>query len=779
MKKRVLIDATTVVEKTDGLSHYIINLLKNFPDEAFDAFDFSILVNKGVERKELRELLQSGKFKIVEVNIAPIGPRRDLDFYRFYRKNKGTFDAFHSTSNNYPLCIRDGIATIHDISSYLYLKKPWWTFNMAPRYLNMVILNSLKSAGSIIAVSQATKDILIDTYKVDEKIKNKIEVVYEGWEHLINNDNAKSDEDLSNQYGRYLFYVGTTRPHKNMKRLLKAFNIAKDKLNGQINLVLSGSTANLDEEDTKLIEAINIKSTRVIITGYVSKLKLESLFRHSEAFIFPSLCEGFGIPVLESFYFQKPLLCSNTTSLPEIAGDAALLFNPESVDEIANTIIYFYEHPELAATLVSNGKERLKQFSWGKAAKETIAIYHRHFDKKSHLHPNKKLKILHLIYTNGIAGAEKYLMYLLPPLKEQHGIECHLIMVCAPGFEAPLEKYCIESNESGIPTTLFISSRRNIFTMAYKIGQYLKKNQIIYIHSHLLNSDVVATVIKVIYNKSVRIISTKHGYKESILKQIPNSSNIQELKKEAKKELYYYITKYVVRHAKYNYAVSKAISKLYFDLGLTENEMPFIHHGVTVKYAEKTNELNAYRFSDKQLIIVGRLEEYKGHQYLIKAMPEVLLKFRGCKLVIIGEGSEKKNLQRLCSELKIDNNVLFMGFNDDPYSYVNNSDVIILPSLFEPFGLVYIEAFALKTPIVAFDTPAGNEIMENNTTALLVTPREANALAEKIIFLLDNPGIASEMADRAYRNYLENFSTARMVKDTALFYKEVEKASKL
>ncbi len=228
MKKRVLIDATTVVERTDGLSHYIINLLKNFPDYAFDLFDFSILVNKGVERKELQEILQSGKFKTVEANIRPIGPLRDIDFFLFYRKNKDSFDAFHSTSNNYPLSINNGIATIHDISSYLFLKKPWWTFNMAPRYLSLVILNSLKKASAVIAVSKATKDILVDTYQVDDTIKDKIEVVYEGWEHLISNENSVSDEDLSNNYGRYLFYVGTSRPHKNLKRLLKAFNIAKE-----------------------------------------------------------------------------------------------------------------------------------------------------------------------------------------------------------------------------------------------------------------------------------------------------------------------------------------------------------------------------------------------------------------------------------------------------------------------------------------------------------------------------------------------------------------------
>jgi glycosyltransferase involved in cell wall biosynthesis len=382
MKKRILIDASTVGEKTDGLSQYIISLLKHFPDYSFNRFDFYILVNPGVERKELKELLKSGKFKVFEYKVAPIGPLRDINMLGFYRKNQGKFDVFHSTSNNYPLFIKNGIATIHDISSYLYMETPWWTFRIIQRYLNFVIKNSLKKSGSVIAVSHATKDIVLDTYKIDDKIKNKIEVVYEGWEHIINDDYMQSCEDSNNPYGSYLFYVGTTRKHKNMKRLLKAFNIAKDKLEPDINLVLSGNDKYLDEEDAKSIAEINANGKRVILTGFVSKRKLHALFRNADAFIFPSLCEGFGIPVLESFYFEKPLLCSNTTSLPEIAGDAAILFDPENVEDIAKTIVYFYDHPEMAASLVQKGRERLKQFSWEKAAKETIALYERHFAKQ-------------------------------------------------------------------------------------------------------------------------------------------------------------------------------------------------------------------------------------------------------------------------------------------------------------------------------------------------------------------------------------------------------------
>ena len=378
-KKRILIDATTVTNITDGLSQYIINLIKNFPKEAFLIFDFSILVNKNVERKELKELIGSGKFTIIESDIAPIGPRRDWDMWKFYKKNKEKFDTFHSTSNQYPLCIKNGIATIHDITFKFYFDKPWWTFRLAQQYLNLVIKNSLNKAATVIAVSDATKNVLIKCYNLDEEKSKKITTIYEGWEHLIE-DKEEQKADLEYEYGQYLFYVGTMRKHKNMKNLLAAFNIAILSLPKEINLVLTGSEAYLTNEDQKLVHLINENRKRVIFTGYVSKQNLNTLFHKSDAFIFPSLSEGFGIPVLESFYFKKPVICSHTTSLGEIAGDAALLFNPEDVNDIAEKICFFYANPELKTVLIEKGTKRLTEFSWQKAAKETIELYKAHFN---------------------------------------------------------------------------------------------------------------------------------------------------------------------------------------------------------------------------------------------------------------------------------------------------------------------------------------------------------------------------------------------------------------
>jgi glycosyltransferase involved in cell wall biosynthesis len=375
MRKRILIDATTIVEKKDGLSQYIISFLGHLPEESFGLFDFLVLVNKGVVRRELWDVIQKRNFTVIEAAIAPIGPKREWDMFWFFKQHKGKFDLFHSTSNQYPLCLKKGIATVHDITFKKYLDSKWWTFNIAKRFLNLVIKNALYRSSAVVAVSAYTKQDLVNTYHLNNKISDKISVIYEGWEHLETNAEEKQEGDLLPGFKNYLFYVGTTRLHKNMKNLLRAFNLACKKLPPEIKLVISGNETYLDEPDKAVINEINKDGQRIFFTGFVSGYVLEQLFRNSDAFIFPSLSEGFGIPVLEAYYFKKPLLCSNTTSLPEIAGDAALYFNPASQDDIANTILKFYDDPSIKEILVVKGQSRIALFSWKKTAAEIVQLY--------------------------------------------------------------------------------------------------------------------------------------------------------------------------------------------------------------------------------------------------------------------------------------------------------------------------------------------------------------------------------------------------------------------
>ena len=376
------------------------------------------------------------------------------------------------------------------------------------------------------------------------------------------------------------------------------------------------------------------------------------------------------------------------------------------------------------------------------------------------------MKILHVIYTHGVGGAEKYLKHLLPGLKT-YGVNCDLIVVCTQNTENTFAPYCKEVNNLGIKTTLIVAEKYAILKTAKKVNNYLKAEGINILHTHLFHADLIAAALKTFFNKTVRIISTKHGYQEKVLQQY------DPVNYKKPNNLYYHITKYILRKIDINIAVSKAMADLYFNLGMSKTHYPYIHHGITFPEFDKPVHGENYRRASFQLITVGRIEIIKGHHFLIDAMPLVLQVFPHAKLLVLGDGTEKANCEERVKNAGLQSNVEFMGFVHQPYQYINNSDIVIQPSFFESFGLVFIEGLALKTPIIAFDVPAGNEILENNKTALLVSKGDSKALAEKIIYLLKNPDVAKQIAENAYEKYKNEFTTEAMVKKMAAWYKSL------
>jgi glycosyltransferase involved in cell wall biosynthesis len=379
MRKRILIDATTVTSQVDGLSHCIINLIKYLPEESFDKFSYTVLINKGVKRNALTNALANPAINVIEEKIAHIGLKREWDMYWFLRKYKKDFDLIHITSNNYPFTLKQGLGTVHDITFKQYFDNPKYTFKLAPMYMDIMIRNALKKSRAMIAVSQATKNDLIKTYSLNERAANKINVVRLGWEHLITEMDAEENgcqQPLAVE-NDYLLYVGTNRIHKNIANLLLSFKDALRTIPAGKKLVIIGSDKYLKEKDMGIISDINRNGVRVIFTGYLSQACVQRYFRHADAYVFPSLSEGFGLGVLEAFYYDIPLLCSNTSSLPEVAGEAALYFDPFKPSEITAAITKFYADAGLAKTLRAAGRERLKLFSWKKNAVETVAIYEK------------------------------------------------------------------------------------------------------------------------------------------------------------------------------------------------------------------------------------------------------------------------------------------------------------------------------------------------------------------------------------------------------------------
>lgn len=371
------------------------------------------------------------------------------------------------------------------------------------------------------------------------------------------------------------------------------------------------------------------------------------------------------------------------------------------------------------------------------------------------------MKILHIIYTAGISGAEKYLKHLLPGLGS-YGMECELMIVCPPAAEVTLKDFCDEFSALGVKTNMLVAKHEISFGTLKKINRFLRQNNFSVVHSHLIRTDIMMSLVKQFFYRDLFIISTKHGYREKVQKNyLPEQFKVT-------RDFYYWVHRYVLGKIDRNISVSGGISKLFVNLKLSKEYFPVIYHGVNVP-GTGDGDLAVYKSSTPQLLIVGRLEEYKGHRYAFEAMQLILEKYPAATLVLLGDGSYKNTLIKLAVELGIAKSVLFPGFQKDPYSFISASDIIIVPSLFEPFGLVFIEAMGLKKPIAAFDVPAGNELLHGET-AVLVKRADSRALAEKILFLLENPEITHRLTEKAYAEYLEKYTVAVMAKNTAGYY---------
>lgn len=243
-------------------------------------------------------------------------------------------------------------------------------------YLKWSTEFGLRKADKILTISNYTKNDLIETYNTKPE---KINVVHNGYNKFLYKkiDNKEKINTILEKYGLeqpYIFYIGRIEKKKNIPALIEAFAILRDK-NRDIKhkLVLVGDASYGYDETKYMIREFDLVS-EVIMPGWVSEVDVPFIYNGASVFVFPSFYEGFGIPLLQAMACGVPIAASDTTSIPEVVGDAALLFNPEFALSIADSLERIIKESDLREDIVKKGLERIKQFSWEKTAKETLDI---------------------------------------------------------------------------------------------------------------------------------------------------------------------------------------------------------------------------------------------------------------------------------------------------------------------------------------------------------------------------------------------------------------------
>ncbi|MFA4871468.1 MAG: glycosyltransferase family 1 protein [Patescibacteria group bacterium] len=340
-------------------------------------------------------------------------------------------DLFHSPANVLPLFYRKpAVITIHDLAIYKYPRFfPQKFLNRQTLSTKVLVPRSLERAAKIIAVSKNTKTDIIEEFGIAEE---RIEVIYEG---VINQDNERLNqidfEKIKNKFGikdKYLLFLGTIEPRKNIIGLIKAFrdlSLTYDSPAKDYQLIIAGAhgwkvkpvyeaiananasimgeqkhlrngrerrsgldlrgEARIKKEGERRQGRERRRGMPIKHIGYVSRLEKIMLLRHATCFVFPSLYEGFGLPVLEAMDLGTPVITSNLSSLPEIVGEkGALMVNPNKESELIDALQQILTDVGLREVLSVSGKNQAKEFTWKKCAEKTLAVYQSVIDKAVH-----------------------------------------------------------------------------------------------------------------------------------------------------------------------------------------------------------------------------------------------------------------------------------------------------------------------------------------------------------------------------------------------------------
>ena len=262
------------------------------------------------------------------------------------------------------------VVTIHDLGYLHFARAHTWRQR---QYLDWSTRWSAQVAARVIAISQATADDLQVAYAIDRR---KIDVIYEA---TVPTTDADTDVDAAASPlgvplpGSYALFIGTIQPRKNLVRLAQAYAGLVKSHAVPWDLVIAGGKGWLSDEVVQAIEDLGLPD-RIHLLGYVPEPQVPALLKGARLFCFVSLYEGFGLPILEAQAAGVPVMTANNSSLPEVAGDAAILVDPTDVDAIAEAMLRLSSDEALRQQLIVAGHANVARFSWQKAARATLAV---------------------------------------------------------------------------------------------------------------------------------------------------------------------------------------------------------------------------------------------------------------------------------------------------------------------------------------------------------------------------------------------------------------------
>ena len=600
----------------------------------------------------------------------------------------------------------------------------------------------------ILAVSEGVKRIAIEQEKVRPE---KIQVVYNGVDQnkfdTPYDSNAKKTEINLPHNAKIIGCVGNLKPIKGHIFFIEAADMVVRKF-PDVHFVLIGEDELAGSLQSK-VKSLGIENNFHFLG---KRSDIPELLQIMDICVLPSLSEGLSNVLLEYMASGKPVIATNAGGNREvIANDSnGILVAAQDPRAIAKQIIRLLEDKDFADRLGKKAKETIKEkFTIAAQIKRVEEIVIQ-LSRKKMPQKDTELKIAHLISSSGLYGAEKVMLAICSKMNYNSYTSW---VVNVHNSHNPHQEVLDEAQRFRLPTYTLESKGRFDIKTVYALSEFLKEHTIDILHTHNYKANLLGLLAA--RKAKINTVATIHGY----------IGNTQKLK------LYEIFDRFILRFFNKIVLVDDTLKK-WFKNG--QGKYTVINNGAQIQENVPVNEASP----DKHELVIGtigRLSPEKGHRYLLEAFSKIQKEFPQARLLIVGDGSLRSDLENLANTLGIREKVTFAGFQRDVYAYYSLIDIYVLPSLIEHFPLTVLEAMSYKKAIVATNTGGTSDLIKDRTTGLLITPGSSEEIYKAISIYLNIPPLRKALGENAWQFVKENYSLEKMVNSYKKTYAEVMK----